>query len=1133
MIGLLVVTLFMLAGGVYWWQLSQANSQLRVAALSQAKLRSVQLTDAIVAHEEQLVRNIDQAAKTLANSYDPHQLKQFERLVDSTVGYFPEGSIFQISIINKEGYLVYSSIDSGKAVFLGDRVHFKVHLESPEDFLYVSKPIQGRVSKKWTVQFTRALRRNGQFAGVVVLSLSPDYLRNALLSLSVAADDSISIIRSTGEYVSRNSDSQNVLGRSIPENKIGLFSQKEKFGSFESIAAFDNIKRLYHWRYLNNAPLIVSVGLSESSILQPINDVIANNNSSAFYISFMLLGLMMMLVALIRRERIKRTIADEELARHQAHLEDTIASRTEELSHNEARTRTVLQTMHDGLVYIDSHGVILLINQSALRILGYSSDSELVGKNITSFIPDKELMLPRNPLGKYRPGGNSVAVVRPKVLEVKKSTGETISLEVAVNDLVDERGVTYICAVRDISVQIQTEKIRESARMEAERLAKVKGEFIANMSHEIRTPMNAIIGMADLTLLTELSSRQKNYLGKIKRASETLLKIINDLLDFSKIEAGKMTLEVIPFSLDDVFEQLSSIVAIRAEAQGIELLYDTENIPLTLMGDPLRLSQVLINLVTNAIKFSSDGNIIVRAETVNSGDNEVELHFSVSDQGVGISAVQIETLFQPFAQADSSTTRKYGGTGLGLAISRNIVEMMQGRLWVDSKVGEGSTFHFSVKLGTRSAKLSKERLGLDKKLAGYKNQTILVVDDNPTTLDTLGRVVRQLGFKPELASSATEAVGKFHSGLLENCLACVVDWRMPAADGIATIRILRSLFSESKARMPSMVLVTGCSQDSSIDEISHEIDGALSKPVSAHQLKAELGNCLGSKNKAQALSDRHEAEAFKWKRFSDLDILLVEDNEINQEVILELLAGVGISPRLAQNGYEAIDAIEARKPDVVLMDCHMPKMDGYSATSKIRENAQLQSLPIIALTANASTADKEKCFKSGMNAHVSKPIRLETLFDTLSQCIPEVSTSSEALESPHSQSQVKTEEGAPPHFPGIDLALGLSHVDGRFNLLVRVLKRFRDKYGKDFETDFAKASNASDWQAQEALAHSLKGVANTLGATALAELANELQGYAEAKDAAATAVQLKKVIDQLTVIVNGLNDIDNHIQGSV
>ena len=665
----------------------------------------------------------------------------------------------------------------------------------------------------------------------------------------------------------------------------------------------------------------------------------------------------------------------------------------------------------------------------------------------------------------------------------------------------------------------------QEAKSEAEAATKAKSAFLANMSHEIRTPMNAIISMAELALATDLSARQLNYVSKIKSASESLLTIINDILDFSKIEAGKLEMDQTPFVLESVFDRLSSVVALRAENQGIELYYDIDEDSRLLEGDPLRLGQVFTNLVSNSLKFSTGGNVIVKVRTTTLGEDDLELHCSVSDEGIGMSEEQVGRLFDPFTQADSSTTRRFGGTGLGLSISRQLIELMGGRIWVESEQGHGSTFHFTVRLKILGPdrRIGLREFGLG--LAEQAQRPVLIVDDNPVSLNILCHLTSQLGLKAEIAASGYEAIRKMDIEVPSDYLLCIVDWRMSGMDGIETIRKMRAIYAKRNKSAPRAILITAYSHHSELDGVASDIDGLLSKPVCARHLYVELANCLGISTPESPPVERRKVAVRQWSRFSGLDILIAEDVEINREVIGELLANAGLTPRFAVNGEECLKAVSEKRPDVILMDVQMPILDGYMTTRRLREQSEYVDLPIIALTANALLEEKEHCLRAGMNGHIAKPVRMEHFYEQLVACIPDWRPHAPPPEPPEAHRDDRNAGNAPyPELPGLDVAVGLTHV-GKMPLYLRLLAKFRDTHGAVFEKDFIQAKNADDWGTQLRMAHSLKGVARTLGAFDLGEAAAQLELAADSKDGDACAICLAQTLAELHVVVDGLRSI--------
>jgi PAS domain S-box-containing protein len=803
-------------------------------------------------------------------------------------------------------------------------------------------------------------------------------------------------------------------------------------------------------------------------------------------------------------------------------LSEVITAELANSEHQRGQLQALLTAIPDLVWMKDAEGVFLSANP-AFGVLMGATPGNILGKSDRDFFSAEVAEQFR---AADRSAMDSLTSLKFQEWVTSQSDGQSRLLETVKTAVkgTDGKLIGVLGIARDITLNYTLMGELEQARTLAQQSNEAKSSFLANMSHEIRTPMNAIIGMADLALQTQLTDRQKNYLDKIKTASDALLHVINDILDFSKIEAGKLEMEAIPFVLDTVFEQLSSIVALRAENQGIELSYDNCDDSRLLVGDPMRLGQVLTNLVNNALKFSAGGNVVVRVEPETVAEQSVTLHFSVCDQGIGISAEQLDTLFQPFTQADASTTRRFGGTGLGLAICRHLIEQMQGRIWAESTPGAGSTFHFTVQLPTRGLDRRNGIAELGRRLGDACQRPVLVVDDSAITLTVLSHLIGQLGLRVDTAQSAAAALALLEADTPPNYLACFVDWRMPDVDGLETIHRLRQTLRTRGAPVPPMILITAFSHHEEINEVSPKIDGLLAKPISARHLYVELARCLGLNQDDGTLKDRRRPNTLQWSRFHGLDILLVEDIEVNREVITELLAAVGLPLRVAWDGQQALAAVADKQPDLILMDCQMPVMDGYTATRKLRENPATAQLPVIALTANALTSDQEKCLAAGMNAHVAKPIRMEALYESMVQCLPGLQPKLQVIR--HSETTAIVDDETLPALPGIDLAVGLAHVDGRPKLYRRVLKQFRDNLGSRFADEYAAAEAAGEWEPRVRLAHSLKGVAHTLGALTLAESALKLLRAAEAQDAASCHSLLPEVLVLLREVMAGLNILD-------
>jgi len=628
----------------------------------------------------------------------------------------------------------------------------------------------------------------------------------------------------------------------------------------------------------------------------------------------------------------------------------------------------------------------------------------------------------------------------------------------------------------------------QAAKEVAEEATRAKSEFLANMSHEIRTPMNAIIGMAHLAMKTDLTAKQYDYLKKVDISAKSLLGIINDILDFSKIEAGKMDMESADFQLEDTLDNISTLVGIKTQEKGLELLFKTDpSVPTALVGDPLRLGQILINLSNNAVKFTDTGEIVVSTELVKKDKAHVTLKFSVHDTGIGMTADQAAKLFQPFAQADSSTTRKYGGTGLGLTISKRLTEMMGGKIWVESHPGQGSIFSFTANFGLGKEKAKKQY----KPASELRGMKVLVVDDNATSRDIFKEMLESFSFEVSSAPSGEQGITELEAASKDKPFELVLmDWKMPGMDGIEASKRIRE--HKGLRKIPPIILVTAYGREEVMQQAEQVgLEGFLLKPVSPSMLFDAIMQAFGEavpETPRFAKKKEHDAEVSK--HIYGAHVLLVEDNEINQQVAKEILEGAGLIVALAANGQEAVNAVKKTNYDAVLMDVQMPVMDGYTATGEIRKDERFKELPIIAMTAHAMAGDEDKSLQAGMNGHVTKPIDPDQLFATLQKWIkpnekrtqirqPEVSA-----EGPDEVQAVPAEKQLPEFLQGFDLTAGLKRLQGNKRLYVKLLSNFAADYGK-VTNEIREALDAEDFERAHSLVHNLKGLAGNLSATDL------------------------------------------------
>jgi two-component system sensor histidine kinase/response regulator len=639
----------------------------------------------------------------------------------------------------------------------------------------------------------------------------------------------------------------------------------------------------------------------------------------------------------------------------------------------------------------------------------------------------------------------------------------------------------------DVSEEKKVKLALAEAMKAADAANQAKGDFLANMSHEIRTPMNAIMGLSDLCLRTELSPKQQDYLSKIHSSAGALLGIINDILDFSKIEAGKLDMESLPFEIDQVLDNLATVVTVKTQEKGLELLFSrAADVPSVLIGDALRLGQVMVNLVNNAVKFTETGEIVVQIEVVDTHDEEVTMKFSVRDTGIGMTKEQQGRLFKSFSQADTSTTRKYGGTGLGLAISKQLVEMMGGAIHVESEPDKGSDFIFTANFGIGEESEQHSHIPI----TDLQHMNALVVDDNSTSREILQTYLESFTFKVTTAEDAEAAI-RVLEATQEPPDLIVMDWLMPGMSGLeAAQKIKKEL---ELAKDPHIIIVTAFGTSGLTEKPGAEfVDEFLAKPVSPSNLFDSVMNVFGqhvAKKGMQHLSGR-QAEMDALRPIQGASLLVVEDNEINQQVARELLEHALFRVDIANHGQEAIEMINKGQYDAVLMDVQMPIMDGLTATRELRKDDRYKTMPILAMTANATHEDQQRCKEAGMNDHIAKPIVPKILFETLLKWVEHKERElPDTLDSEDSADQSVDEL---PELPGIDTTAGLARMGGNVRSYRKLLEKFVDNQAGAIQ-ELEAAIAEGDAETAVRLAHTVKGVGGAIGASTLQQAAAKLE----------------------------------------
>ena len=769
------------------------------------------------------------------------------------------------------------------------------------------------------------------------------------------------------------------------------------------------------------------------------------------------------------------------------------------LQGSEQRYRQIVESAFDAFLAIDEEGRITDWSDRAVTMFGWQRD-EALGRSVSEIVPRDGECAGEQPGLRARLTGEDGRSQARVELRVRHREGHEFPAEAAISSVKVGSTTIYTAFIHDVSKRKRAEREKEEAKAAAEEGNRVKSQFLANMSHEIRTPLHGVIGMTELALESELSVEQREYLQTIKSSADTLLGVINGILDFSKIEAGKVELDEVEFDLCECMEETLNTLALPADEKGLELMCEiSPGVPEVVLGDPGKLRQILSNLVGNAIKFTERGEVSLLAHVERAAAERVLVHFVVADTGIGIAPQMLDTIFHPFAQADASTTREYGGTGLGLTISRRLAELMGGKIWIESEVGRGSRFHFTLEFKRAYSRLNRvDSIDATEVLAGAR---VLVIDDNQTNRRILQTLLKSWGMTPTVASSAEEGLSALRESP-DSFPLIVADMHMPDIDGFDMVERMRQ---EGGSRAATIMLLTSAARRVDLARCRElGIDAYLFKPVRRMELREAIANRLGAGQQLPALMVPRDS-AQEGVSPHSLAILLVEDNQVNQKLGVRLLERRGHQVRVVANGLEVLAALARRSYDLVLMNAQMPGMDGIELATIIRQQEKETGLhqPIVAMTALAMTHERKRCLAAGMDSCITKPIQAAELDQIL-----------EGL-----MAQRSNTEGVAPMVRSfgaatVDANELLDRLGGDFEILRELTELFQIDYpGKVWLIH--QAIDQGNAPGVERASHALKGALSNLSAIEATAMAAKLEGLGASGDLHAAKIALNDLEREL------------------
>jgi len=814
----------------------------------------------------------------------------------------------------------------------------------------VSDVFIGGVTRQPLVAVHVPVFRGGQVVYCLSVGYQPSYLGRVLASETLPKDRVLAILDRKGVIIARTHEPERFVGKPGSASLVKRLAETDE-DVFESIT-LEGIPVYTIFTRSSRTGWAVAVGVPRATILQ---ELLASVSWLTWIVLLLLLagfGLAWFISGKIRQ------------------LESLIHERTDQLEDANMRISTVVESVGEGIITIDEQGCIETFNRAASEIFGYCAE-EVIGSGIQVLMPESMHESHRQGMRRFLAGGEPNVIGKGAVeLPALRKDGSQFTVELTVSAIRDEGKYRFVGVLRDVTELKKSQAALREAVKEAQAANAAKSSFLANMSHELRTPMNAVLGMAHLMTTTPLSLEQRRYLTMLRTSGQSLLALLNDILDFSKIEAGKIQLNNTRFELDAVLHAVSTIMSVNAGEKELELAIGVEpDVPRMLLGDPLRLQQILVNLTSNAIKFTSRGEVSLKVECAQCDEQRSVMRFIVRDTGIGISEEQRANLFAPFAQADESVTRKFGGTGLGLVICQRLVELQGGSIALDSRPGEGSTFTVTLPFGSVPAGQQQPAT------AGARPLRVLVLDDHFTSRVYLSKTLQAWGWGVDVAASAAEAEKMLalaaQRGLPYDVI--LADWSMPENDR----RYIESLRHAQSTAVPVILMVSAYERSKMLEEDADR-KGLVTKPVTASTLYDTVHVVLDKAEVPEVQADAAPVPHLSGR------LLLVEDNAMNQLVAVGILERAGASIDVANNGEEAVRMLRAA-PDtyrLVLMDVQMPVMDGYTATRVIRQELGLK-LPIVAMTAGVLESERADCLAAGMDDFIPKPLDIDEMMQTL------------------------------------------------------------------------------------------------------------------------------------------------------